>query len=166
MAKVASTHFLQMLHRTEGFPVVVLRLFLTYGPGQSTDRFLPQIIAGCLGDREFPVSEGAQLRDFCYIDDVVEAILLSLITKNALGEIINISSGIPVTIRSIIENVTEIIGGGNPKFGAIPYRIGENMELFADIGKAKSLLGWKGCVHIRNSLKVTIDSLVKSLGAR
>jgi len=42
LGKVASTHFLQMLHRTEGFPSTTLRLFLTYGPGQASQRFLPQ----------------------------------------------------------------------------------------------------------------------------
>ena len=60
-----STHFLQMLFRTEEFPMVILRLFLTYGPGQEDRRFLPQIIKGCLSDAKFPTSEGQQLRDFC-----------------------------------------------------------------------------------------------------
>ena len=64
LAKVASTHFLQMLQRTEGFPAVVLRLFLTYGPHQDNRRFLPQIIQACLRDDEFAVSDGHQLRDF------------------------------------------------------------------------------------------------------
>ena len=78
LAKVASTHFLQMLHLTENFPAVTLRLFLTYGPGQDTGRFLPQIIRGCLADLTFPTSAGKQLRDFCYLDDTVRAILQAL----------------------------------------------------------------------------------------
>ena len=71
LAKVACTHFLQMLHRTENFPGVTLRLFLTYGPGQDSKRFLPQIIRGCLDDRAFPASEGEQIRDFCNVHDTV-----------------------------------------------------------------------------------------------
>ena len=67
MAKVACTHFLQMLNRSENFPAVTLRLFLTYGPGQDISRFLPQIIRGCLDDATFPASAGEQLRDFCYV---------------------------------------------------------------------------------------------------
>ena len=58
LAKVASTHFLQMLNRSENFPAVTLRLFLTYGPGQDINRFLPQIIRGCLDDATFPASAG------------------------------------------------------------------------------------------------------------
>ena len=46
--KVASTQLLQMLHRTEGLPIVILRLFLVYGPGQDYRRFIPQVIQGCL----------------------------------------------------------------------------------------------------------------------
>lgn len=64
MGKVAATHFLQMLYRTENFPATILRLFLTYGPGQDGRRFLPQVITGCLEGRSFPASEGKQLRDF------------------------------------------------------------------------------------------------------
>ena len=78
LAKVACTHFLQMLHRTENFPGVTLRLFLTYGPGQDSKRFLPQIIRGCLDDRAFPASEGEQIRDFCNVHDTVLADLESL----------------------------------------------------------------------------------------
>ena len=46
--KLASTNLLQMLFNTEKLPVVILRLFIVYGEGQSFDRFLPQIIKGCL----------------------------------------------------------------------------------------------------------------------
>ena len=66
-----------MLHRTESFPATILRLFLTYGPGQNNLRFLPQIIKGCVNNQSFPTSAGEQLRDFCYVEDVVNAILLS-----------------------------------------------------------------------------------------
>ena len=66
LAKTASTHFLQMLNHTENFPSVILRLFLTYGPGQDSSRFLPQIIRGCLDNATFPTSAGEQFRDFCF----------------------------------------------------------------------------------------------------
>ena len=58
LGKVASSQFLQMLHRTQGFPAVIIRLFLTYGPGQDNKRFLPQIIQGCFSEGDFPTSAG------------------------------------------------------------------------------------------------------------
>lgn len=157
LAKVAATHFLQMLWRTEQFPAMTLRLFLAYGPGQGEERFLPQIIRGCLQDRRFPVSDGEQLRDFCYVDDVVEGILRALDAPAVCGRVINLASGNPVTIRDVIEQVRDIIGHGQPDFGQIPYRTGENMALWAETRLARELLCWAPRVPLREGLARTVE---------
>ncbi len=157
LAKTAATQFLQMLQRMEGFPAVILRLFLTYGPGQDDKRFIPQIIKGCLRDVEFPTSGGEQLRDFCYVDDTVDAIFLALGADLADGEILNVGSGEPVTIRALIEQICSIMGRGRPQFGALQYRAGENMALYADARKIESLLGWKPRVGISDGLNRTVE---------
>jgi nucleoside-diphosphate-sugar epimerase len=157
LGKVASTQLLQMLAKTENFPVVIFRLFLVYGPGQNSERFLPQVIKGCLSGDKFATSLGGQLRDFCYIDDVVNGILMALDNDKVNGEVINLASGEMVSIRTMIENVRDSIGKGKPKFGMVPYRIGENMELYANISKAKKLLGWKPAITLENGLRKTID---------
>ena len=156
LAKAAATHFLQMLWRAEQFPAVTLRLFLTYGPGQGEQRFLPQIIRGCLQGRRFPVSEGGQLRDFCYVDDVVEGVFHALEVPAVCGRVINLASGIPVTIRFMIEQVRSIIGKGEPDFGRIAYRTGENMALWADTSLARELLGWAPQVPVEEGLARTV----------
>ncbi len=158
-AKASATHFLQMLYRTEKFPVVVLRPFLVYGPGQDQSRFIPQIIQGCLHDKKFSVSKGEQLRDFCFIDDIVNVVFKSLNNTVAYGEVINIASGEPITIKDVIINIQNIIGMGKPQFGRVSYRTGENMELYADTIKAKKLLNWQSNVDIEQGLKATIDSM-------
>ncbi len=155
--KSASAQFLQMLFRTESFPATILRLFLVYGPGQNGKRFLPQIIQGCLTDSTFPVSSGDQLRDFCYVEDIVEAIFLSLESDIVNGHIINLGSGNPVSIREMIEYVKTTIGYGNPEFGKIPYRRDESMELYADVSKARRLLGWEQKVDFEVGMNKTID---------
>lgn len=156
LAKVASTHFLQMLWRTEKFPAVIIRLFLTYGPFQEQQRFLPQIIYGCLDDLEFPVSAGEQLRDFCYVEDVVDAIFRCMETDAVSGQVVNIGSGEARSIRNMVETIVNLIGQGRPQFGAIPYRIGENMALYADITKAKELLNWRPKKSLDVGLSKTI----------
>ena len=157
LAKVSSTHFLQMLHCTEGFPSVVIRLFLTYGPGQDKGRFLPQIIRGCLDNLTFPTSKGEQLRDFCYVDDSVEAILKALEVSEAEGEVLNVASGVPYSIRTMIEKVCELSGFGNPQYGDIPYRPGESMALYANISKAKNILQWEPSTSLNVGLQKTVD---------
>ena len=159
LGKVAATHFLQMLNRTENFPATTLRLFLTYGPGQESRRFLPQIIQGCLDGRSFPTSHGEQLRDFCYVEDTVDALFSVFSRSSTRGEVINIASGNPIAIRQMIELIRKLIGRGEPRFGEIAYRIGENMALYADISKAKALLNWSPRVNIENGLDKTIQAI-------
>jgi UDP-glucose 4-epimerase len=156
LAKVASTHFLQMLYRTEKFPAVTLRLFLTYGPEQDLGRFIPQVIRGCLDDAVFPASAGEQLRDFCYVEDTVRAILQALVVKDVSGEIFNIGSGVPVSIHEVIKNICILIGSGNPQHGKLAYRPDENMALYANISKAKMILQWKPTTNIDLGLQKTI----------
>jgi len=156
-AKVAATHFLQTLYKTEGFPVVILRPFLVYGPGQGEERFIPQIIKGCMNNYKFPTSKGEQLRDFCFIDDFTQAIFSTLDNNNAYGKVINIASGKPISIKKIINMVVNVIGFGQPQFGRVAYRNGENMRLYADILKAERLLGWKPKTTLENGIKKTVD---------
>ena len=102
IAKLSCTNILLYLHETQKFPVIILRLFLVYGGGQKNNRFIPQIINGCIKQSSFPVSAGNQIRDFCYIDDVVKAILLSMNCKKGFGQVINIASGKPIKVKSIV----------------------------------------------------------------
>ena len=157
VAKVAGTQLIQALAKTENFPGVVVRPFLVYGPGQNMSRFLPQVISGCLEDLDFPVSKGEQLRDFCFIEDIIDGILLAATKRGALGEVINLASGNPTSIRSIIEEIVNLIGSGRPQWGKLNYRIGENMELYADITKAKKILKWKPKITMKEGLKETIN---------
>jgi len=156
MGKSAAGRLLQMLYKTEKFPAVILRLFLVYGPGQNEQRFLPQIISGCLKEKSFPVSSGEQKRDFCYIDDIVDGIFKAMRSEEALGEVINLASGRPILIKEILSKVCDLTGSGSPQFGKIPYRKGESMELYANISKAKRLIGWEPKVTLTEGLKKTI----------
>ncbi len=160
-AKVSITHFLQTIYKTQKFPVIILRLFLVYGGGQKNNRFIPQIINGCVKKSSFPVSAGNQIRDFCYIDDVVKAILLSMNCKKGFGQVINIASGKPIKVKNIVNKIVNKIGKGKPIFGKINYRDLENMKLYADISKAKKLLKWKPTVTLDQGLELTIKSIVK-----
>lgn len=160
-AKVSATHFLQMLFRIHKFPVVILRLFLVYGVGQKNNRIVPQVIHSCLKNKSFPTSAGNQLRDFCYIDDVVESIILALNSKESLGEVINIASGKPIQIKQVVSSIVDKIKLGKPNFGKVKYRNLENMKLYADISKAKKILRWKPVVKFNKGLELTINSVLK-----
>jgi len=152
-----------MLYSTEGVPTVILRLFLVYGPGQDFGRFIPQVIKGCLSSAIFSASQGDQLRDFCYVDDVINGILMALKNDKVNGKVINIASGKSIRIRQVVELIQKTIGQGQADFGKIPYRTGENMALYADISKATSVLEWEPTTSIEEGIKKTIHYYQKEL---
>lgn len=162
LAKIACTQLLQMLYTSENFPAVVLRLFLPYGPRQNLNHFLPQVITGCLNNEKIPISPGYQVRDFCHIDDVILAIKTAFSVEEANGHIFNISSGKPISIRDITKMVVNIVGTGNPDFGALRYKRKENMSLFADIQKAKNMLHWEPRFSLEEGLLETIHWFKKN----
>lgn len=155
--KTAATHFLEMMNKTEKFPSCTLRLFLVYGPGQNEERFLPQIIKGCLLNQSFKTSFGEQIRDFCYVEDVVEGILKTLQCPNVFGKTYNLASGKPIKVKSIIYKIKTIIEKGTPLFGKVPYRKGENMKLFADIKKIEKEINWSQKTSLDTGLKKTVE---------
>jgi nucleoside-diphosphate-sugar epimerase len=146
-----------MLGRSEKFPSVILRFFLVYGPGQAINRFIPQIISGCLNDEAFDTSSGGQLRDFCHIDDIVKGVFCALEHRGLYGEVVNLASGQPVKIRYIVDLIQRLVGAGRPNFGRVPYRSNENMALYADISKAKKLLSWSPLVSLEDGISKLIN---------
>ena len=156
-AKLASINLLIMLNKTENFPAAVIRLFLVYGPHQKNDRLIPQVINGCLKKKNFPVSKGNQLRDFCYVDDVINAIILSLIDKRALGEVFNVGSGKAVSVKFIINAISKIVKQGKPEFNKIPFRKNENLKLYPSVNKISRILGWKPKTNLNQGLVKTIN---------
>ena len=157
-AKLLSSKHLVDLFKKKKFPSTILRLYLTYGPRQDLNRFLPIIITGCVKNKKFPCSRGNQFRDFVHINDVVNAILKSLTNKNARGQIINIGSGKPKKIRNIIEHVKKISKGGYPQFGKVKLRKDEILKIYPCIKKAKSLIKWQPQISFEKGIKGTIKS--------
>jgi len=156
-AKLLSTKHLVKIYKKDNFPCTILRLYLAYGPKQDTNRFLPVIIKGCIKDKKFPCSHGNQFRDFVYVDDVVNAIIKSLINKKSKGQIINIGTGKPKKIRSIINYVKRITKGGHPQFGRIKLRKDEILKTYPNIKKAKKIIKWIPKISFYKGLKSTIN---------
>ena len=157
LAKLSSTYFLEQCFKEGLLNTVILRPFLIYGEMQSKNRFLPYLIENCIKDREFKITKGVQIRDYLYVKDFNQALIKTLNNKKAYGEIINIASGIPILIKDVVSEVNKIIGKGKPIYGGIDYRNNENMELYADINKAKLILGWEPKYDFKKTIKKVIN---------
>lgn len=155
-AKILSSKYLKDLYLKKNFPVTILRLYQVYGPKQDKNRFLPIIIENCILNKSFPCSSGLQFRDFLYIDDVVNAIIKTILINKARGEIINIGLGKALNIKRIITFIRNYIKQGEPLYGHIKLRPDENLITFPDIKKAKKILNWNPNISFRLGLKKTI----------
>lgn len=160
-SKVAATHYAQMLARSFGFPVVTLRPFLTYGPAQDTDMFIPSLISHALGGTDFKMTIGTQIREYNFVSDIVDGFLLAAAAKQASGHVINLGNGEGKSIAEVAELIVKKTGGSIKLLkGALPTRTGES-SLYCSNAKALSLLGWRPKVSLNQGLDRTIDWYTK-----
>ena len=104
---------------------------------------------------------GDFIRDYIHVEDVVEAIHKTLVSKNARGKIINIGSGKPRNLKSIIKYVKKTTKGGHPQFGKIKLRKDEVLKIYPNINKAKLNIKWKPKILFKKGLEQTIRSYGK-----
>lgn len=156
-AKVAATHYLQMLYRRTGFPAIIARFFLVYGPGQGIERLIPWACTTLLQGKKIPTTPGLQKRDFLYVQDAVEGLVALASNPQANGKVFNVASGNPVTIKDVLEMLNKIIDkGGEIEFGARPMRQGEIMELYANTNRIQQVTGWKQKIPLQEGLNRTV----------
>ena len=158
IAKFLCTKYLMELYTEIKFPTTVFRLFQVYGPKQDDNRIVSFLIKNCLKNKKFLTTEGKQICDFCYIDDVVNAIFKSINNKKTNGEILNIGSGKPISIKKVINLVLKKTGKGMPKLGGLNYKKNINKNNFPNIAKAKKRLRWEPKISIDHGIIKTIKS--------
>tara|TARA_B100001123_G_scaffold444421_1_gene593240 strand:+ start:61 stop:972 length:912 start_codon:yes stop_codon:yes gene_type:complete len=155
-AKLLSSKYLINIFKKKNFPVTILRLYQAYGPKQDFNRLIPIVIKACKNNKKFPCSSGEQLRDFLYVEDVVDAILNSLKSEKARGQIINVGTGKPKKVKDVINLIKNILKGGYPQFGKIKFRKDEILKIYPNIKKAKEKINWYPRTSFNKGLKLTI----------
>ncbi|MBI1805219.1 MAG: GDP-mannose 4,6-dehydratase [Ignavibacteriae bacterium] len=157
-SKTAATQFALLYHRLFDLPVVVLRPFIVYGPGQPPAMMIPELIQSVLEGKDFSMTEGKQTRDFVYVEDVVDCILAAATAKDVDGEVFNVSSGEERAIRTVAELIVRLMEGKSRLLvGARPYRQNEAWRLYGSNEKAQRLLGWLPKTTLEEGLRQTIN---------
>ena len=157
-SKYLATQHLLSLYKKKKFPVIILRLYQAFGPGQDPNRLIPFTIKACIKDKKFPCSAGSQFRDFIHVEDVVRAIFKCFNNKKAIGNVINIGSGKPKKVKQIISFIHRKIKTGCPQFGKIKMRKDEILRVYPKTQKAKKILQWRPIKKFDKSLISTIKS--------
>ncbi|HEU4391721.1 MAG TPA: GDP-mannose 4,6-dehydratase [Blastocatellia bacterium] len=153
-----------------GVRAVSLRLTNTYGPRQLVKhsrqglmgRFIRQIVEG----EEIELyGDGKQVRDFNFVDDVVEAMLLAAITESANGQIFNLGGDERVSLRQLVETMIEISGKGGYRLVPFPPEIKriDIGDYYGDYTKARNELGWQPAISLRDGLTTTINYYKENL---
>jgi nucleoside-diphosphate-sugar epimerase len=159
-SKVAAWAFGRMYWRAYDLPVVTVRPFQVYGPGQPERALIPAAIRAALAGKDFPMTTGEQKRDFIYVDDVVEGMLAAAQAPDIEGESVDLGTGQAHAILQVITRIWEMVGArGRMLPGALPYRLGEVMLSIADARRTARMTGWKTRVELEEGLRWTIEAM-------
>lgn len=154
--KLKSTFFLTNAFKKFKFPSIIFRIYQVYGPLQETNRLIPIAAKACFFDKKFNCADGNLIRDFIYIDDLVEAILKALNNQQAKGQIFNLGSGKKISLKFVVNSIREFYKKGSPIYDKIKLRKDENKIIFADIKKSKKILRWKPKTSFKAGLLETL----------
>lgn len=155
--KKAAESMAYTYHHLFGIDVSIVRYFTVYGPASRPDmaqfRFMRWI------DEEKPIQlygDGTQARDFTYVDDIARGTILAM---KPLGyEIINLGGGKnPITVNEMI-SILEGELGKKAKVENLPFNKADMKETWADISKAKTLLGWEPTINLNEGLRLCVES--------
>lgn len=128
-------------HHAHGLRVVCARIFTAYGPRQRPDLAVRAFAERVLRDEPIPVfGDGKSLRDFTYVDDLVDGLVRSL-DSNLAFEILNLGAGRTVTVLEVVE-LLEAALGRTARIQWLPRRTGDVSRTWADIGAAREALGY------------------------
>jgi nucleoside-diphosphate-sugar epimerase len=157
-AKWASSAYGRMFSTIYDLPVVILRIFMTYGPGQDARKLIPHVILSLLRNKSPELSNGRWEADWVYIDDVIDGLVAAARSPNVTGRTIDLGCGRLVSVRAIIEQLVELTGARvAPAFGALPDRPLEQVRV-ADVERTERMLGWKAMVSLNEGLRRTVDA--------
>lgn len=165
LTKLAGALALREASMMTGLDSVTARLFTVYGPGERAGRLLPTLLEAADTGRTIDLTAGTQLRDFTYVEDVVEGLLrLGAVWTSSMG-IVNVATGRLYSVRHFIETAAQILGirSDNLKFGALPTRNEEMEHEPVTIGKLRELTAWMPPTTLEQGIRRTRELAAGSL---
>lgn len=165
LTKATVSSFLSKMGKLQNLPIVTFRLFSPYGYYEDKNRLMPHLILSCLKNRNPQLSSPDSVRDFVFIEDVIDA-YLSIPNKEEInGEVFNIAGGKQHDVDSIARLAIKLIDDD-----VIPeYRTAQSTQLkepktwLADISNAERILNWRPKNNIDTGLKKNIDWFKENL---
>jgi UDP-glucose 4-epimerase len=165
-AKLASRYATEILCKHLGIDHVWVRVFSTYGPGDSKKWLIPSLVQAIYSGEKIPLTLGEQLWDYLHVVDAGSA-FVEIVKNNNLKGVVNLGSGQTVRISNLVTKVRDFLNPEyNLDFGSQAYREDQVMHLQADIRKLTGATGWKPAIDIESGISSTVSAFIEELGRR
>jgi len=157
-SKLCVSKLSEFFFKNFDLPVTVFRPTIAYGPHQGMEMFIPSLINTLVKGDFYQMTKGEQVRDFIYISDLVDAMILIDNKEEFKGEIFNIGSGESIKIRTVAESIAKELDKKHLlKIGFIEYREREIMHYKTSIEKANKIMNWSPVISFEKGMKLTIE---------
>ena len=164
VSKASATLFCQAKAKSEKLPIVTLRLFSPYGYYEEPTRLIPSVIMACLAGKNPKLSSPESVRDFVFIEDVIDAYMKVIEISDIGGEIFNIGFGKQHSVGEVVNKIVELTGNNvQPEWGTVPKRTNEPNVWQADITKAKDVLKWKPKYNLEEGLAKVVKWFTENM---
>lgn len=158
VSKIAGEHLVHSYYKEKRLPIVSIRPFNIYGPGQIGEGAIHKFVVGAINNQDIEIhGDGDQIRSWCYIEDFIQGILLVLEKEEAIGHSFNI--GNPkgtITINHLAELII-LLSNSKSKLKYIPKNYVDVELRIPSIEKSKQLLGFFPKVDLKEGLLKTIE---------
>jgi UDP-glucose 4-epimerase len=158
VSKLATEHLAFAYHRQYGIPITTLRPFNIYGPGQVGEGAMHVFIRRALENEDLNIfGEGNQIRAWCYIDDMVDALMLTMTHPDAVGESFNIgNSRAVITVLGLAQTVCRVLYSKSNIVFKPP--LSSDIELrIPSAKKVKEMIGFEAKVDLEDGIRRTAD---------
>lgn len=167
ISKLAGEYYCKAFADLYGLKTISLRYFNVYGPGEDPSSanagVIPRLVDQALRGKALEIhGDGWQSRDFAYIDDVVNATLLAVHSRDGIGEVFNIGQGVAYSLLEVVDLLQDILGRELPVLRT-KERPGDVRRTLADISKAKRCFGYHPQVSFAEGIGRTVEDIAKRL---
>ncbi len=158
VGKLAEEHLAIAYHKEHGLKTAVVRPFNVYGPGQVGEGALRNFILKALRDEPIEVhGDGSQIRAWCYVDDMVDAVLLTMTSPSAVGETFNIGNSRAICTILGLAEATVRVTGSRSKISLVPRDLADVALRIPNVKKSSEVLGFNAKIDLDEGIRRTAE---------
>lgn len=155
-SKASATIIAHQIAKENDIDIITLRPFGIFGEGEERHKIFCNIILSILEDKEVRLTSGEQLRDYCYIENIIDGMVMSA-KSNLKNNIFNIANGSILPLKYYIDLIFKYMKTDRvPLYGSIEYRKNEMWSPAADISEIQVELGWSPKIGLEDGIIKTI----------